>query len=100
MPDSYQEIWPLGVKQDGTILTTEHAKHMSRIVKDKVGIELFHPHCLRHTHGTILAQSGASPKTIMERLGHKNIKVTMERYVFNTEEMQNQAVSLFENAIK
>ncbi len=100
VPDSYQEIWPLGVKQDGTILTTEHAKHMSRIVKDKVGIELFHPHCLRHTHGTILAQSGASPKTIMERLGHKNIKVTMERYVFNTEEMQNQAVSLFENAIK
>lgn len=36
----------------------------------------------------------------MERLGHKNIKVTMERYVFNTEKMQTEAVELFEAALK
>ena len=36
----------------------------------------------------------------MERLGHKNIKVTMERYVYNTEKMQDEAVALFEAAIK
>lgn len=58
----------------------------------------FRAHCLRHTHGTILAESGASPKAIMERLGHKNIKTTMERYITNTELLQNQAVDLFEAA--
>lgn len=40
----------------------------------------------------------ASPKTIMERLGHKNIKTTLERYITNAEKMQDQAVALFEAA--
>ena len=34
----------------------------------------------------------------MERLGHKNIKTTMERYITNTELLQDQAVDLFEAA--
>lgn len=63
-----------------------------------MGYEDFHAHCLRHTHGTILAENGASPKAIMERLGHKNIKTTMERYITNTELLQDQAVDLFEAA--
>ena len=82
------------------MLTTESIKYCTRIIKRKLGYTAFHPHSLRHTHGTILAENGASPKTIMERLGHKNIKVTMERYVYNTEKMQDEAVALFEAAIK
>lgn len=100
VPSGYREIWPLGVKENGEMLNTEHAKYISRMIKQKAGIELFHPHCLRHTHGTILAENGASPKTVMERLGHKNIIVTMQRYVFNTEKMQQDAVDLFERAVK
>ena len=31
----------------------------------------------------------------MERLGHKDIKTTMERYIFNTDKMQDDAVAIF-----
>ena len=97
VPEGYTEVWPI-VKENGEMLNNESMKYCVRIIKNKLGYKDFHSHCLRHTHGTILAENGASPKTIMERLGHKNIKTTIERYITNTEKMQNQAVELFEAA--
>lgn len=35
----------------------------------------------------------------MERLGHKDIKVTLETYVFNTDNMKKDAVNIFELTI-
>lgn len=43
----------------------------------------------------ILAENGAQPEPVMERLGHKDLKTTMERYIFNTDKMQLDAVELF-----
>ncbi len=37
-------------------------------------------HSLRHTHCTMLVENNAPLKYIQERLGHKNIKVTMDIY--------------------
>lgn len=34
----------------------------------------------------------------MERLGHKDLKTTIERYIFNTDKMQDDAVKLFMQA--
>ena len=33
----------------------------------------------------ILAEGGVNPKTVMKRLGHKDIKTTLQTYTFNTE---------------
>ena len=93
-----EECWTI-CKENGIMINTETWKGISRMVKRRTKIEYFHPHCLRHTHGTILAEKGASPKTIMERLGHKNIAVTMERYVKNTDSMKEEAARLFESAL-
>lgn len=99
VPDGYSEVWPI-VKENGEMLTNNHMKYCTRVIKKKLGYEDFHPHSIRHTHGTILAENGVPIKTIMERLGHKNIKTTIERYITNTDKMQDQAVALFEAAIK
>lgn len=72
---------------------------IARVVHYELGNVLFHSHCLRHTHGTILAEAGVNPKTVMERLGHKDITTTLQTYTFNTELMQQTAVDVFENAI-
>ena len=93
------EVWPM-VRENGVLLTPETFKLVSRQIKAKLDLPNFHPHSLRHTHGTILAEGGASPKTIMERLGHKNITTTMQRYVFNTDKMQLEACNIFEAAIR
>lgn len=94
----YPEIMPISVKDNGELLTPESFKYCSRVIHEELGLSNFHSHSLRHTHGTILAENGAQPKTVMERLGHKDIKTTMNRYVFNTEKMQQDAVDIFVKA--
>lgn len=95
----YREIMPLSARENGELLTPDSFKYCSRVVHYELGIPFFHSHSLRHAHGTILAENGASPKTVMERLGHKDIVTTMNRYVFNTEKMRTDAIRIFEEAI-
>lgn len=94
----YQEIMPLCVKDNGELVNPESFKYCARVIHYELGNSLFHSHCLRHTHGTILAENGVNPKTVMERLGHKDIKTTLQTYTFNTEIMQQTAVDVFEKA--
>ncbi len=95
----YQEIMPLCVKDNGELVTPDSFKYCARVIHYELGNALFHSHCLRHTHGTILAENGVNPKTVMERLGHKNIETTLQTYTFNTEVMQQTAVDVFERAM-
>ncbi len=96
----YREIMPACIRENGEILTPESFKYCARVAHTELGLPLFHSHSLRHTHGTILAENGVFPKTIMERLGHKDIKTTLQTYVFNTDVMQQDAVQIFETALE
>ena len=96
----HKEINLLCVKDNGTLLTPESFKYVARVIHHELGNVLFHSHCLRHTHGTILAEGGVNPKTVMERLGHKDISTTLQTYTFNTDIMQQTAVNVFEKAIQ
>ena len=95
----YKEISPLGLKDNGLLVTPESFKYCTRVIHYELGNALFHAHCLRHTHGTILAENGVNPKTVMERLGHKDIQTTLQTYTFNTSIMKENAVDIFEHAI-
>lgn len=96
---SYKEISPLCLKDNGQLVTPESFKYCARVIHYELGNVLFHSHCLRHTHGTILAENGVNPKTVMERLGHKDIQTTLQTYTFNTSIMKENAVDIFEHAI-
>jgi integrase len=37
-------------------------------------------HGLRHTHATFLIEAGANIKYVSNRLGHKNINITLDVY--------------------
>ena len=96
----YKEISPLCLKENGKLLTPDSFKYCARVIHYELDNTLFHSHCLRHTHGTILAEGGVNPKTVMERLGHKDITTTFQPYTFNTESMQQFAVEVFEKKIQ
>lgn len=55
---------------------------------------------LRHSHATILLTSGVDIKTIAERLGHSNARITMNVYLQHVDELDKQASNAFDNAIK
>lgn len=48
-------------------------------------------HDLRHTNATLLLLSGTDMKTVSNRLGHADIKITMNRYSHVLEEMDRKA---------
>ncbi|WP_330896417.1 tyrosine-type recombinase/integrase [Brevibacillus brevis] len=53
-------------------------------------------HGLRHTHASLLFEAGASIKEVQERLGHSDIKMTMNIYTHVTRTVKEQTASLFE----
>lgn len=45
--------------------------------RNDLGLQHLHFHDLRHTHGTLVAQTGATPKETMARLGHATVAAAM-----------------------
>ena len=48
----------------------------------------------------MLIESGVSPKTVQERLGHSSIKTTFDNYVHNTDDMAQNAVNALDVYMK
>jgi integrase len=50
-------------------------------------------HTTRHSHATLLLETGVNPKVVSERLGHGSINVTLAIYAHVTTTMQEQAIN-------
>ncbi|WP_370657575.1 tyrosine-type recombinase/integrase [Streptococcus pneumoniae] len=55
--------------------------------------KLFSSHIFRHSHISFLAESGLPIKSIMDRVGHSNAKMTLEIYSHTTEDMEDKLVN-------
>ncbi len=73
-------------------------KYLSRVVNYELGIN-FNFHSLRHTHATMLLESGANLKDIQKRLGHSKLSTTLDTYSHVTNKMKNDTVNILEKAI-
>jgi integrase len=56
-------------------------------------------HSLRHAHATMLILAGTDMKTVSGRLGHTDIKVTMNIYSHVLKEMDNTASNNIEKIL-
>lgn len=83
-------------KENGQLVSTDSFKYCSRVINHELNIA-FNYHSLRHTHATVLVENGANIKGIQERLGHSDIKITLNQYVHNTESMRDESVNIFES---
>ncbi len=96
--DHYKKTDFVCTKENGENITTDSLKYLSRVVNYGLGIR-FHFHSLRHTHATMLLESGAEPKDIQARLGHSKLATTMDTYSHVTAKMRNDTVNIFENML-
>lgn len=85
-------------KENGQYSSTDSFKYAARVIHYELGID-FNFHSLRHTHATMLIESGVSPKAVQARLGHDMIETTLQTYVHNTEAMEDEAVDVFESSV-
>lgn len=85
-----KEIHLVCVRPNGEFISPRSMQHTSRIIHYKMNFPEFDMHSLRVTHATMLAESGAPPKYVQKRLGHKNIQVTLQIYTKLTDSISSQ----------
>lgn len=96
-------VAPLSSKDDRLVFAHQDGKPLrlalpndllNRIIRDHE----FHPitvHGLRHTHASMLFEAGASIKEVQERLGHSDIKMTMNIYTHVTKAAKEKTADRF-----
>ncbi|MFB6465402.1 tyrosine-type recombinase/integrase [Cytobacillus sp. Hz8] len=57
-------------------------------------------HDLRHTHASLLLNSGVDPVKVAARLGHANPRVTLEIYAHLIPTNQDNVAEIFEDIMK
>lgn len=66
-----------------------YSKYMRETTEKVIG-DRRTPHCLRHTHASLLFADGVSIDTISRRLGHENSKITREIYLHIIEKVKEK----------
>ncbi|MGT2829222.1 site-specific integrase [Streptococcus hillyeri] len=67
---------------------------LKKILK-KYNLPYIKPHGFRHTHISLLFEAGATIKEVQERVGHEDIKTTMNIYAHVTENVKEQTAEKF-----
>jgi len=62
---------------------------------DEADVKPIRFHDLRHTHATLMLKQGVHPKIVQERLGHSNIRITLDTYSHVLPGLQEQAAQQF-----
>lgn len=87
--------YPVFIKENGEFHGSDSIKYVSKVVNYELEIN-FNFHAFRHTHATMLIEAGVIIKAVSDRLGHSNVRTTLETYVHTTEGMKTDAVDKFE----
>lgn len=83
-------------EKNGFIQPTKTRKWLVRVL-EKYNLKSITTHGLRHTHCSLLFEAGASLKEVQDRLGHSDIKTTMDIYTHLTPEAKSGVIQKFDN---
>ena len=102
-----QEAWKLGRTE--TVVFSDFTKPYpsSKAASDrlkshfkKAGVNNIGFHGFRHTHASLLLNSGIPYKELQHRLGHSTLSMTMDTYSHLSKENAKKVTSFYEQALK
>lgn len=64
----------------GTPVSPRNILRTFYTIIEKAGVKKIRFHDLRHTHASLLLKQGVNPKIVSERLGHANVRITLDTY--------------------
>lgn len=71
-----------------------------KIYSERANLPNIGLHGFRHTHASLLFEADASMKEVQERLGHANIKTTMDTYTHMTKDKKIETTNKLVNYVK
>ena len=95
-----EEIHMLMQRADGSYIQPRVMQHCFSVIHHKMGYVDLDYHSFRHTHTTMLIESGADLKAVQARLGHKRIETTLNIYTHITENMKDKTKELLDEMYK
>ena len=104
LQQEYQALYSHSYSDQGFLVANRYGNIMHpatfsyHVFKDillaRAGIDRkFRFHDLRHTHATWLLEAGVNVKVVSERLGHANIRITLDTYAHVLNTMQGKAIT-------
>ncbi|WP_374965366.1 tyrosine-type recombinase/integrase [Lysinibacillus sp. RS5] len=81
--------------KDNTFIQPGQVQKWMYSVQNKFSIKKVSPHGLRHTHCSLLFEAGASIKEVQDRLGHSDVKTTLDIYTHVTKKAKEGAIQKF-----
>lgn len=100
---------PPGVWQDhdlvfpnttGWVLSSSTMEYRLRQLCERAGVPVLTPHMLRHTGATWSRKLGEDPEVVAERLGHKDVTMTMNFYSHTLPDDQRRASERLESSLR
>ena len=90
-----------GIKENDRIFQNSKSYFRHEMIRGSkaAGVKRIRIHDLRHTNATLLLLSGTDMKTVSGRLGHTDIKITMNKYSHVLEEMDRKASENLSNIL-
>jgi len=85
----------LFVTAENKPLYLDYVNHNLKIIINENNLKRITPHGFRHTHCSLLFESGASLKEVQVRLGHTDIKTTMDIYTHVTKRQTEETANRF-----
>jgi len=96
LKDKYLQNDLVVCTKSGNWVHPNNFRRAFRITIELLDLPIIRFHDLRHTHATFLLANKVNPKIIQERLGHKNISVTLNTYRHILQSMQLEAAGKFD----
>jgi integrase len=97
--EGYHESELIFTQNDGsTILPDSISCNFHRLC-DKAKVKRIRFHDLRHMQAVMLLEQGVNPKVIQSRLGHRDIRTTLQRYSHVTDWMQQDAADRLDGVL-
>jgi integrase len=90
---AWQDRGLVFTREDGSWIHPDTFSEWFRKHSDRANLPRIRFHDVRHTYATLALQAGIPAKIVSERLGHKNIGITLDTYSHVTPGMQEEAAA-------
>lgn len=91
----YQDLDLVVCSEVGTPTNKSNIRRFFNAQIERVGLPKIRFHDTRHTHATLLLLQGVNPKIVSERLGHADVRISLDTYSHLLPSMQKETAVMF-----